>query len=342
MRASLVSRELIADSIELMDIAHDFDALVCIVGCDKTVPAALMALARIDKPAVVIYSGPMRAGRWRGERATIQDVWEAVGARRQGKLERAELDDARARGLPRARAPAPGTSPRTRWGSRSSSSGSRCPARRWSPPTSSSCATSTPPQAGALAVRLAETAVRARLPRPARAAERVHRDRRQRRVDQRRAAHARDLPRGRRRARRWTTCSTTSRTTPVIASLTPGGRYVATEFQEAGGVPVLIRELIRAGLRRRRRADRGRRERSPTPSPRRPTPTAASPTRCAQPYKRTSGLCGLRGNLAPDGAVAKVSGVERRAPHRPGARVRQRGRLHRGDRRPARSTPATC
>ena len=58
MRASLVSRELIADSIELMDVAHDFDALVCIVGCDKTVPAALMALARIDKPAVVLYSGP--------------------------------------------------------------------------------------------------------------------------------------------------------------------------------------------------------------------------------------------------------------------------------------------
>src|SRR3954468_20723983 len=64
MRASLVSRELIADSIELMDVAHDFDALVCIVGCDKTVPSALMALARIDKPAVVLYSGPMRAGEW--------------------------------------------------------------------------------------------------------------------------------------------------------------------------------------------------------------------------------------------------------------------------------------
>src|SRR3954462_1257448 len=73
MRASLVSRELIADSIELMDIAHDFDALVCIVGCDKTVPAALMALARIDKPSVVLYSGPMRAGRWHGRTATIQD-----------------------------------------------------------------------------------------------------------------------------------------------------------------------------------------------------------------------------------------------------------------------------
>src|SRR3954449_10436211 len=104
MRASLVSRELMADSIELMDIAHDFDALVCIVGCDKTVPAALMALARVDKPAIVIYSGPMRSGHWRGERATIQEVWEAVGARRQGKLERAELDV-----LERSACPGPGT-----------------------------------------------------------------------------------------------------------------------------------------------------------------------------------------------------------------------------------------
>src|SRR4051812_41850352 len=67
MRASLVSREVIADSIELMTHAHDFDALICLVGCDKTTPAALMALARIDKPAVVLYSGPMRAGRL-GER----------------------------------------------------------------------------------------------------------------------------------------------------------------------------------------------------------------------------------------------------------------------------------
>src|SRR3954454_16554609 len=104
MRASLVSRELIADSIELMDVAHDFDALVCVVGCDKTVPAALMALARIDKPAVVVYSGPMRAGEWRGKPATIQEVWEAVGARRQGQLSRAELDE-----VERSACPGPGT-----------------------------------------------------------------------------------------------------------------------------------------------------------------------------------------------------------------------------------------
>ena len=127
MRASLVSREVIADSIELMVHAHDFDALVCVVGCDKTVPAALMALARLDKPAVVLYSGPMRAGRLRGRAVTIQDVWEAVGAEERGLISRDELDE-----LERVACPGPGrapaTSPRTRWRSRSTASASRASA----------------------------------------------------------------------------------------------------------------------------------------------------------------------------------------------------------------------
>src|SRR3954452_6517072 len=104
MRASLISREVIADSIELMSHAHDFDALVCIVGCDKTVPAALMALARLDKPAVVIYSGPMRAGRLRDREVTIQDVWEAIGAEERGLIGRDELDE-----LERVACPGAGT-----------------------------------------------------------------------------------------------------------------------------------------------------------------------------------------------------------------------------------------
>src|SRR3954451_10754470 len=104
MRASLISREVIADSIELMAHAHDFDALVCLVGCDKTVPGALMALARVDKPAVVLYSGPMRAGRWRGRPVTIQDVWEAVGSEDRGLISREDLDE-----LERGACPAAGT-----------------------------------------------------------------------------------------------------------------------------------------------------------------------------------------------------------------------------------------
>src|SRR5579862_3946077 len=104
MRASLISREVIADSIELMTHAHDFDALVCIVGCDKTAPAALMALGRVDKPATVLYSGPMRAGRADGRELTIQDVWEAVGAEERGLLSREGLDEIEA-----AACPGPGT-----------------------------------------------------------------------------------------------------------------------------------------------------------------------------------------------------------------------------------------
>src|SRR5829696_3476534 len=102
MRASLISREVIADSIELMVHAHDFDAVVCLVGCDKTVPAALMALARVDKPAVVLYGGPMRPGRWRGDEVTIQDVWEAVGAEERGLMTRADLDELEQRACPGA------------------------------------------------------------------------------------------------------------------------------------------------------------------------------------------------------------------------------------------------
>lgn len=87
MRASLVSREAIADSIELMVHAHDFDVLVCLVGCDKTIPAALMALARVDKPAVMLYSGPMRAGMLHGSRPRLTGSgtgWTAGrGARRR-------------------------------------------------------------------------------------------------------------------------------------------------------------------------------------------------------------------------------------------------------------------
>src|SRR5881296_4475798 len=79
MRASLVSRELIADSMELVCRGQLFDAVVCVVGCDKTIPAAAMALARLDLPGIVLYGGTIAAGNHRGKDITIQDVFEAVG-----------------------------------------------------------------------------------------------------------------------------------------------------------------------------------------------------------------------------------------------------------------------
>jgi len=91
MRASLVSRELIADSIELVCRGQLFDAVVAIVGCDKTIPAAAMALARIDLPGLVLYGGTIAAGNYGGKSVTVQDVFEAIGAKAAGKITDAEL-----------------------------------------------------------------------------------------------------------------------------------------------------------------------------------------------------------------------------------------------------------
>src|SRR5437870_5318284 len=91
MRASLVSREVIADSIELVCRGQLFDAVVCVVGCDKTIPAAAMAMARLDLPGLVLYGGTIAAGNYRGKDVTIQDVFEAVGANAAGKISDADL-----------------------------------------------------------------------------------------------------------------------------------------------------------------------------------------------------------------------------------------------------------
>ena len=91
MRASLVSREVIADSIELVCRGQLFDAVVCVVGCDKTIPAAAMALARLDLPGLVLYGGTIAPGNHRGKDITIQDVFEAVGANAAGKISDDEL-----------------------------------------------------------------------------------------------------------------------------------------------------------------------------------------------------------------------------------------------------------
>src|SRR5690349_1214626 len=91
MRTSLVSREVIADSIELVARGNHFDGLVALVGCDKTIPGAVMALARLDIPGLVLYGGSIEPGRFNGHDVTIQDVFEAVGAHAQHRMTNAEL-----------------------------------------------------------------------------------------------------------------------------------------------------------------------------------------------------------------------------------------------------------
>ncbi len=309
MRASLVSRELIADSIELMDVAHDFDALVCIVGCDKTVPAALMALARIDKPAVVLYSGPMRAGHRNGQPATIQDVWEAMGPARQGRMPRAELDT-----LERTACPGPGTCAGHFTANTMglaleflgiAPSGSTLVAADDLERRSAEAAAAGRlvvglvggPTARAFLARGSLLNAMAGIAASGGSTNGV--------------LHLLAIAREAGVALTLDDLFDHVAGTPVIANLTPGGRYVGTDLQDAGGVPVLVRELIRAG-----RVDGD----APAVSggtlaaavADAPDPDGRVTFSCDAPHKPTSGLVRLRGNLAPDGAVAKVSGTELR------------------------------
>ena len=114
MKASLISREVVADSIELVARGHLFDGLVCLVGCDKTIPAAAMAVARLDLPGVILYNGTIYPGIYKGQaRATIVTVFEAIGAYRAGKIS-ASRSCTRSRTSPApARAPAAASTPPT-------------------------------------------------------------------------------------------------------------------------------------------------------------------------------------------------------------------------------------
>jgi len=318
MRASLISREVIADSIELMVHAHDFDGVVCVVGCDKTVPAALMALARVDKPAVLVYSGPMRAGRWRDREVTIQDVWEAVGAEEHGLMSRDELDE-----LERFACPGAGTCAghftANTMAVATDCLGIACVGDALVPADERTSKAEAAARAGALAVQLVEQGVTAR-----------------RFLDRRGLLNAMAgiaatggstngvlhlLAIAREAGVPLTLDELTgvARRTPVIAELAPSGRWMAEDFQRAGGTRAVIRELIGAGLMDGEAPTvDGRTLAEATEDA--PPPDGAIVYAVEQPFKPTGALHALRGNLAPDGALVKVSATTRRA-HRGPARV---------------------
>jgi dihydroxy-acid dehydratase len=317
MRASLVSREVIADSIELVASAHGFDAIVCLVGCDKTVPAAVMALARLDVPGVILSSGPKLPGRWRGSDVSVQDAWEAVGEHAAGRITRAELDE-----LERAACPGAGTCAGQFTANTMALAvdflGLGAPFGEGLAPAVGGGKPAAAHRAGELAVDAAVRGIRPRdlldrralvnaiaavaatggstnavLHLLAIAAEAgVKLD-----IDEFDAICAR---------------------TPVLASLKPGGAWLAVDFHRAGSTPALATALISRGL-----IDGD----APTVEGRTLAELAA-PTQDARvvvgesddAFKPGGALAVLRGNLAPDGAVVKLAGDEHLS-HRGPARV---------------------
>ncbi len=309
MRASLVSREVIADSIELMTLAHDFDALLCIVGCDKTTPAALMALARVDKPAVLLYSGPQRAGRSGERELTILDVWEAVAAHERGMLEREELD-----AIERLACPGAGTCA-GQFTANTMAVAIDClgltePGDGLIPAEDREEKAAAAARAGARAVALAGSAATARRFLDRRALHNAMAGIAATGGSTNGVLHLLAVAREAGVALTQDELTELASRTPVLASLSPGGRHVAETLHRAGGTPSLIRELIAGG-----HLDGS----APTvagPSLAEATADAPAPDgdvlfSHAAPYKPTGALRTLRGNLAPEGSLVKLAGTQR-------------------------------
>jgi dihydroxy-acid dehydratase len=317
MRASLISREVIADSIELMTHAHDFDALVCIVGCDKTVPAALMALARVDKPAVVIYSGPMRAGRLRGREVTIQDVWEAIGAEERGLIGRGDLDE-----LERVACPGPGTCA-GHFTANTMAVALDClgiaPLGEGLVPADDlETRRVAARRTGALAVELARSGTTARAFLDRRALLNAMAGIAATGGSTNGILHLLAIARESGVSLTLDDLADVGARTPVVASLAPSGRYVAEDLHRAGGTGALIRQLVRGNyIDGDAPTVRGTTLAVETRDA--PEPDGRVLFTLEQPFKQTGALHALRGNLAPDGSLVKLAGG---------------GRVHRG--------PAVC
>jgi dihydroxy-acid dehydratase len=310
MRASLISREVIADSIELMTHAHDFDALVCLVGCDKTVPAALMALARVDKPACVLYGGPMRAGRLHGREVTIQDVWEAVGAEERGLLTRRELDELEAVACPGPGACAGHFTANTMAVALDCLGIARL-GDGLVPADEVEAKRAAAERAGSTAVDLAAREVTARTFLDRRALLNAAAGIAATGGSTNGILHLLAVAREAEVPLTLDELASVGERTPVLASLVPSGRHAAETLHRAGGTATLVRELSGGGLLDGA-APTVTGETLAEASREAPPPDGEVLFAVEAPYRTGGALAVLRGNLAPDGCLVKASAVSRR------------------------------
>jgi dihydroxy-acid dehydratase len=318
MKTSLVSREVVADSIELVARGHLFDAVVALSGCDKTIPGTVMALARLDVPSLMLYGGSIAPGRFRGHDVTIQDVFEAVGAHAAGNMSDEDLSELEHAACPGAGACAgqfTANTMATAFEVMGISPMGSAMVPAMDPRKDEVCV-----EAGRLVMRLLEQNLK-----PSDVITRGS-------LENAIAAVAStggstngvlhllaiayeagiDLA--------LEDFDRISSRTPLLADLKPGGRFVAADLYRAGGVGLVAKRLLDAGvLNEDERTVTGRTigeeardaEEAPGQEVVRPL---------EDPLKSTGGLVILRGNLAPDGCVVKVAGHERMT-HRGPARV---------------------
>ncbi len=318
MRASLVSRDVIADSIELVARGHLFDGLVCIVGCDKTIPGAVMALARLDLPGLVLYGGSIEPGRHRGRDVTIQDVFEAVGAHAAGTLTEGEVHALESAACPGAGA-CGGHFTANTMATALDFLGVSAPGLN-EVPASHPGKAETAVQAGTLAMRLVLEDTRPSSVLTRKAFENAIAAVAATGGSTNAVLHLLAIAAEAGVELSIDDFDDVARRTPIVADIKPGGRYVATDLYRAGGVGLVARELVRGGLAHAdvRSVDgRSLQEVADAVTERPGQDVVVS---WDDPLKPTGGLAILRGNLAPEGCVVKLAGHERLL-HRGPARV---------------------
>ncbi len=318
MRGSLVSREVIADSIELVAYSHMFDGLVCLVGCDKTIPAAVMALLRLDIPGLVLYNGSIAPGKWRGKDVTIQDVFEAVGTHAVGKMTDNDLHELETLACPGAGACGGQFTANTM--SMALDFLGISPAGLNEVPAVERRKSAAAYTAGELVMRLVREDITPKQIVTRKALENAITSVAASGGSTNGVLHLLAIAREAGVPLQIDEFEDIAARTPVIASLTPGGRFVATDLYDAGGCALVARELAKRDLLQldTRNVDgRTLREIALSASEAEGQEVVA---KIDEPFKQRGGFAILRGNLAPEGCVVKLAGHERTF-HRGPARV---------------------
>jgi dihydroxy-acid dehydratase len=319
MKASLVSREVIADSIELVCRGHLFDGVVCLVGCDKTIPGAAMALGRLDIPGVVLYNGTIYPGTYKGKRnATVVTVFEAIGAYRAGKISLEELYE-----VENVACPGPGAC----GGQFTANTMSTVmefiglsPAGLNGIPAEDPAKDESARATGELVMDLVRRDVR-----PSAFVTRKALDNGIASIaatggSTNGVLHILAIAHEFGIELDIDEFGTVADRTPIVADMQPGGRFTAADIHEAGGVALVMRELLKRGLLHGDAPTVDGRTIAQIAAAVRETPGQEVVVPIERPIKPVGGLAILRGSLAPDGCVVKLAGHERRH-HRGPARV---------------------
>ena len=306
MRTSLVSREVVADSIELVARGNLFDGLVILVGCDKTIPGGVMALVRLNIPGLILYGGSIAPGRWEGHDVTIQDVFEAVGAHAAGKLTDAQLC-----ALEDSACPGPGAC----GGQFTANTMSTvCELLGVSPMSANAVPAMDPLKdevargAGEIVMRLVADDVRPR--------QIVTRDALENAIasvaltggSTNAVLHLLAIAREADVSLDLDDFDRINQHVPLLADLKPGGRFVATDLYQAGGIGLVAHRLRELGVLHGAALTVTGRTVGDEAGAAQETPGQEVVRTLSDPIKPTGGLVVLKGNLAPDGCVVKVAG----------------------------------